>query len=64
MDFGEQWVFKAPQNLVDGAGHEQLDAQTVHVHGDNGPQDEGVGVQLVHHRLDEKVSRTGAGSHG
>lgn len=51
MDFGEQRVLEAPQHLVDGAGHEDLHADGIHIHGDEGTQQEGVGVQLTHHRL-------------
>lgn len=54
MNLGEQRVFEAPQNLVDSAGHEQIDAQILHVHGDQHSQEEGVGVQLIHNRLGKK----------
>lgn len=51
VDLCEDRVFESPQNLMDSAAHEQLDAQAVHVHRDNSFKEEGVGVQLVHHRL-------------
>lgn len=51
VDFGEQGVLEAPQDLVDGAVHEDVHAQGGDVDGDHAPQEEGVGVQLVHHRL-------------
>lgn len=51
MDFCEKRVFKAPQNLVHSAGHEQFNTQAVYVHGNNSSQEEGVGVQLVHYCL-------------
>lgn len=39
---------------MDSAGHEHLDAQAVHIHGNQSSQEKGVGVQLVHHRLRTK----------
>lgn len=51
MEFSEKRIFEAPQNLVDCAGHEQFDTQGVHVHGNERAQEEGVGVQLIHHSL-------------
>lgn len=57
MDLWEKRVFEAPQNLVDSAGHEHLNTKTVHVHRNQRSQEEGVGVQLVHHRLRTKVKK-------
>lgn len=54
VDLREKRVFEAPQNLVDSSGHEHLNAQAVHVHGNYSSQEKGVGVQLVHHRLGMK----------
>lgn len=36
---------------MNGAGHEDFHTDGVHPHGDEGAQQERVGVQLVHHRL-------------
>lgn len=44
-------VFEAPQNFVDSAGHENVDADAAQVQGDHASKEEGVGIQLVHDRL-------------
>lgn len=54
LDLCEDRVFEAPQNLVDSAGHEHLNAHAVQVHGNYSSQEEGVGVQLVHDGLKKR----------
>lgn len=51
MDLGEQGVFEAPQDLVHGAGHEQLDAHGLQEHGHERAHDEVVRTHLLHHHL-------------
>lgn len=46
-------VFEAPQDLVDGAGHENINAKAFQVHWDHASKEEGVGIQLIHHSLTE-----------
>jgi len=51
VEAGQQRVLEAPEELVDGARHEDLHANTLHPHGEQRADYEGVLVHLVHHRL-------------
>lgn len=59
MDLAKKRVFEAPQNLVDSAGHEHIDAQAAYVHGNHRAHPKGVCTHLVQYRLGKEEKLKG-----